>query len=179
MAGDMRDDNPPDDAGAPPDAPSCVPRINEVQTGGPNGASDEFVEVFNPCGRAVDLDGGRLAYRSSDGVADVTLLRFAGVKLAPGGFLVCAGAKFGGNAALRFNAGGLAANGGGVALRDGAGSVLDAVGWGDATNDFVRGTPAPAPPAGKSVARMPDGKDSGDGARDFSVGAATPGWANK
>jgi hypothetical protein len=68
----------------------CTARINEVQTGGPLGASDEFVEIVNPCATAVDLGGWRLAYRSAAGATDVTLVAFAGA-LAPGARRVCGG----------------------------------------------------------------------------------------
>ena len=55
--------------------------------------------------------------------------------------------------------GGFAATGGAIALRVVGGAVVDAVGWGDATNAFVEGTAAPAPPAGSSLERLPGGLD--------------------
>ena len=50
---------------------------------------------------------------------------------------------------------------------------LDHVGWGTATNAFVEGTVASAPPAtaspGSSAARHPDGHDTNDNSADFTV----------
>ena len=70
--------------------------------------------------------------------------------------------------------GGFAATGGAVALRVVGGAVVDAVGWGDATNGFVEGLVAAAPPAGSSLERRPGGPagngiDTNDNATDFVV----------
>ncbi|HZS41366.1 MAG TPA: lamin tail domain-containing protein, partial [Polyangia bacterium] len=167
----------PADLAAPDDlADGCAPLINEVQTAGANGASDEFVELYNPCAAAIDLGGWRLVHRSAAGAVDVTLLDLAG-PIAPGGFVVCAGKAFAGKADLRYG-GGLAATGGGLALRDAGGAARDSLGWGNASNPLVRGAAAAAPPSGKSLARHPDGRNSDDNAADFSVGAPTPGAGN-
>jgi len=159
------------------DAGDCVPRINEVQTAGANGAEDEFVELFNPCDAQVALDGWRLVYRAAAGAVDVKLVDLAG-PLAPGAFAVCGGKQYAGAAAFHY-ASGIASTGGGLALRDGAGDARDSLGWGTATNAFVRGSPAPAPPTGKSAARHPDGADSGDNGVDFAVSPPTPGAQNQ
>ena len=168
------------DAGALPDAgaPPCVARVNELQTTGLGGATDEFIELYNPCPASVDLEAAQLVYRSAAGVVDVVLLKLPAIKLAAGGRLVVGSANFAGVADLRYG-GGLAGDGGGVALRDKAGAILDHVGWGNAHNAFVRGVDAPAPPAQLSIGRHPDGAASGDDARDFVVNVATPGKPNK
>src|SRR6185503_2993981 len=72
--------------------------------------------------------------------------------------------------------GGFAATGGTVALRVVGGAVIDSVGWGDATNDLIEGSPAPAPPAGSSLERAPGGAlgngwDTNDGSVDWFVQA--------
>ena len=72
--------------------------------------------------------------------------------------------------------GGLAATGGAIVLRRVGGEVVDAVGWGDATNAFVEGGAAPAPPAGSSIERRPGGPDgnitdTNDNAADWVVRA--------
>ena len=74
--------------------------------------------------------------------------------------------------------GGFAATGGAVALRVVGGAPIDAIGWGDATNGFVEGAPAAAPPAGSSLERSPggalgNGSDTNDDAADWFV-QATP-----
>jgi len=76
-----------------------------------------------------------------------------------------------------------AATAGGLGLRDASGTLVDSVGYGTATNAFVEGSAAPAPPAaaapGKSAGRKPDGHDTDDNAADFSVlTSPTPGASN-
>src|SRR5439155_1173351 len=75
----------------------------------------------------------------------------SGTMLAPGGFYLFGGRDYAGPPAAdqTFTAS-LAATGGGLALRDANGSIVDSLGYGDATNAFVRGHPAPAPPAAPS-----------------------------
>ena len=78
---------------------------------------------------------------------------------------------------------GLAATGGAAGLRDATGALVDGVGWGTATNAFVEGSPAPAPPAtsapGSSIVRLPDGHDTNANAADFTISStATPKAAN-
>ncbi len=163
---------------APPDLAlaGCAPRINEVQTAGEGGVTDEFVELYNPCGRSIGLAGWRLVYRSASGTHDEVLVELGGA-LASGGFMVCAGRAFSGEAELRYG-GAVSTGGGGLALRDSSGTARDALGWGSATNDFVRGAAAAAPAPGRSLARHPDGTDSGWSAVDFTIGAPTPGAPN-
>ena len=57
--------------------------------------------------------------------------------------------------------------------------MIDAVGWGDATNAFVEGVAAPAPAAGTSLERLPggpdgNGEDTNDNATDWFL-QASPG----
>ena len=78
--------------------------------------------------------------------------------------------------------GGFAATGGAIALRIVGGATIDAIGWGDATNAFVEGSPAAAPPAGSSLERRPggsagNGTDTNDNAADWFV-QPTPGPQN-
>lgn len=159
-------------------ASGCGPRINELQTVGAVVAADQFVELYNPCPFPVALDGHRLVYRSAAGVVDLTLAHLDGLRLRAGGLLLAASAAFPVAADVEIKAR-MAAHGGGVALRDPRGIALDSLGWGDARNALLRGTPAPAPDAGRSLARIPDGHDSGDSARDFSLAVPTPGRKNR
>jgi hypothetical protein len=69
-----------------------------------------------------------------------------------------------------------------VAIKDADGNIVDSVGWGDATNAFVEGTTAPAPPVapapGKSDARHPNGHDTNVNSTDFTIGDPTAGASN-
>ncbi len=154
---------------------TCTPSVNEVQTAGAGGASDEFVELYNPCADAVALTGYALVYRSAAGTSDTLLARLDGQTLAPGAHLVVGNHGYTGTAALKYGPS-LASNGGGVGLRDAAGTLVDGAAWGTATNVFVQGHAAPAPASGKSVARVPDGSHAhADQTLDFAVGLPTPG----
>jgi hypothetical protein len=159
--------------------------VNEFMTGSTGAASNEFVELVNAGAEAVDISGFKVAYRSSAGTSDTTLATVpTGTSLATGAFYLLAGSGYLGSQQpdQTFSAS-LAAGGGGLAVRDATGTILDSVGYGDATNAFVEGHPATAPPAtaapGSSADRIPDGSDTNDNATDFAVSATpTPGAAN-
>ena len=165
--------------GGPADAdPDCGVRINEVQTAGAGGASDEFIELYNTCDTALDLDGNELVYRSAAGITDLHFLHFGHSMIPAHGFLVCGQSAFTGKADLVYKSQ-MSSDGGGLAIRDGNGAVIDSMGYGTAMNAFVMQMPAAAPPAGRSVERLPDGHRSGRSAHDFQIGALpTPGQPN-
>jgi hypothetical protein len=162
--------------------------INEVLTGTVATSTEEFVEVFNPCSTAFNLDGWRLVYRSANNTTPANLgegsplVTLQGI-LPPGGYLVFGGPGYHvhstSSGALQS---GIAANGA-VGLRDRDLRLIDSVGFGQVPgNAFVEGTPAPAAPVsptpGLSISRSPDGADSNDNSRDFTVTTPTPMAAN-
>jgi hypothetical protein len=164
-------------AGPQPPSPGC-PVVNEVMTGGASSASEELVEIVNPCAVPLALDGARLLYQSASGATQRTLVTWEpGTVLAPGARLLYATSLFPGPVDGSFAAG-LSGTGGGVAVADAAGALVDGVGYGTAANDFVEGSVAPAPAAGSVIARIPDGADTDDGAADWQETAPTPGAAN-
>ena len=160
-------------------------RINEFMTGTSTAASNEFVELVNAGTTAVDLSGYKLVYRSAAGTSDTSLGAIpSGTTLAAGAFYLFGGSGYAGPPAADQSFGtALASTGGGLALRDASGAIVDSVGYGTATNAFVRGTAAPAPPnaaaPGNSDVRLPDGHETGDNSADFSVSTTpTPKAAN-
>ena len=156
-------------------------RINEVSTGASDGATDEFIELYNPCAAAVGLSGGKLVYRAaSSGSDNFTLCAFASQTIAAHGYFVVANSGYAASADVKpFQGGsGLAAAGGGVALKDSTDTVVDSIGWGTATNAYVEGTGIGAPTTSQSAARKSDGVDSDDNATDFKLATPTPGAAN-
>jgi hypothetical protein len=168
-------------AGAGGDA---VIRINEFSVGIEGALGDEFVEIVNTGTAAADLSGWKLVYRSGAGTSDVSLGTLAdGTLLAPGAFFLFGGSSYSGaHAADKSFSAGLASAAGGVAIKDADGNIVDSVGWGDATNAFVEGTTAPAPPVapapGKSDARHPNGHDTNVNSTDFTIGDPTAGASN-
>lgn len=162
-----------------------VVRINELSIGTTTSLGDEFVELVNPGTASIDISGYKLAYRSATGTADVSLVTIpAGTTLAAGSFYLFGGSTYAGAvAADQAFTSGLASAGGAVALRNADGAVVDSVGYGTATNAFVEGAAAAAPPVtaspGSSLVRLPDGHDTDNNAADFTVSAtATPRTAN-
>jgi hypothetical protein len=150
--------------------------VSEVMTGGAS-ASDEFVELYNPSAVPTSLDGLELVYVTGSG-ATVTrkALWATGAEIGPGGHVLVANeaGMFAGIADVTY-ANGLAATGGSMAVRIvGATSALDAVGWGTASSAWLEGAPAPAPPAGSTLERLPggelgSGQDSDQNHVDFVV----------
>jgi hypothetical protein len=160
-------------------------RVNEFMTGSTGAASNEFVELWNAGSTAVDVSGFKVAYRSAAGTSDTTLATIpAGTTIPVGGFYLLAGSGYlGSHVPDQTFSASLAATGGGLAVRDASGTILDSVGYGEATNAFVEGQPASAPPAtaapGSSSGRIPDGHDTNDNAADFSVSSTpSPGASN-
>jgi hypothetical protein len=153
--------------------------VNEVQVGSAASASDEFIELYNPCAVAVDLAGSTLVYRSAAGITDVVIISLT-KPIAAGGYYLVAGPVFGdlGAPDQSYGSGHLAAAGGGVGLRDGAQLLVDSVGYGTATNAFIEGAVAPAPPNGQSIARKPNGADTNHNESDFVAATPTPRAAN-
>ncbi len=150
--------------------------INEVQTAGTS-AADEFIELFNPCGAAIDLAGARLVYRSGAAAVDSAVLATLSGTISAGGYYVVASTQFAGTAQIRYTSG-ISASRGGVGLRDASDNLLDAVAWGAADNGFVETEPAAAPPASSSIARTPNGVDTQNNAHDLTVTTPTPGAMN-
>src|SRR5262245_47150166 len=132
--------------------------ISEAQTGGAS-ASDEFVEIANQGSGPVDLIGLELVYATSTGTTVTRKATWAGSTILAPGIRLLVSNSAGSLAGLgdAVYSGGFAATGGALALRIVGGAVIDSIGWGDATNAFVEGSAAPAPPAGSSLERRPGG----------------------
>ena len=171
-------------AAAVPSWPTSTLVISEIQTGGAS-ASDEFVEIANQGAAGIDLVGLEVVYATSSGSTVTRKATWAATTvLEPGRrFLIANGAGVVGTAADAVYTGGFAATGGSVALRVVGGTVIDAVGWGDATNAFVEGSPAVAPPSSSSLERRPggaagNGVDTNDNAPTCSSAPSRVRWAS-
>ncbi len=134
--------------------------ISELMTGGAS-ASDEFIEVFNPSAQPLPLEGLELVYVTASGATITRKVAWADAdpSVLPGGHLLVANeAGLYGAMADATYAGGLSATGGSVVLRSvGAGSGIDAVGWGTAASSWLEAEPAVPPAAGHSLERLPGG----------------------
>ncbi|HET7520084.1 MAG TPA: lamin tail domain-containing protein [Candidatus Limnocylindria bacterium] len=134
--------------------------ISEVMTGGAS-ASDEFIELYNPTGAALPVEGLELIYVTASGSTVTAKARWsAGASAIPSGAHLLVANAAGAFAALAdvVYTNGLAATGGSVALRiDGASTAIDAVGWGNATSTWLEPPATAAVAAGHSLERLPGG----------------------
>ena len=154
--------------------------INEVLYDPPGSDTGrEFVEIVNAGGDAVDLGAARLESGdgSKPGVWRLEWSGAAGVVLAPGAFF-CVGEEAvspAPDAVVNLDL----QNGPDACRLICDGIVCDLVGWGEhADAGYYRGNPA-ADVSGMSLARVPDGADTGDNNRDFSpLATPTPGSRN-
>jgi len=184
----------PAHAAAPAWSASVI--INEVYGGGGNSGgaySQDFVELWNPTGTPVSLDGWSIQYASATGAWSATnTTPLAGTIPANGYYLI--GEAFGANTALpalpATDATGtlaMSATGGKVALvRSTAAltcalaacaadaAISDLVGWGTTTTTFAGSGPAPATTNGTSVSRDANHTNTLDNAADFTAGVPTP-----
>ncbi len=141
--------------------PSTSLVVAEVVTGGAS-ASDEYVEVANAGSAPADLAGLEVVYATSSGATVTKKAAWTdSLILLPGQHLLLANSA-GTYASIADGVytTGLAATGGAIVLRQTGGAVVDAVGWGDATNAFVEGSAAVAPAAGQSIERLPGAGDN-------------------
>jgi hypothetical protein len=73
--------------------------INEVQTGGPGGTADEFVEIHNPTSCDFKLEGYTLRYSSSNGSSPFAVWTGSAADgIGPGTYVVVGGTGFPGMA---------------------------------------------------------------------------------
>ena len=168
--------------------------INEVSTRGPNGATDEFIEVRNVSSRSLDLTGYTIrVYGPSNNVIDTITLP-AGMVLQPKGnpgqFVVLTGQNFSGtigdqtNVVPFFLAGteGIPANGG-VAIFSQTGAKIDGVAFRASAATPREGQAALPETAateqlGASNARDILSTDTDNNRVDFSLHQRTPGMEN-
>ena len=163
---------PDDDAGPLPgeDSGACTKKvvINELQTRTAAGASDEFVELYNPSTCAVAIGSWKVVYKSSAGNGNGVLHTFnAGQSIAAKAFLLLGTSSFSGQKDATFTAG--MADDGQIALQDDTGKNIDAVGYGSSTGPFVEGSAASPPSATQSIGRKVDGVDTDKNNADFKT----------
>lgn len=153
--------------------------ISQFQAGGAV-AEDEFVELHNIGASPVDLNGYRVVYRSANGTTDVG--PFAAwttpTVIQPGQYYLIASTAYDGGvlADMTYNPStcscSMSANAGGLAIRNppqDGGLIIDAVGWGAATNIFFEGTRTTAPPINTSQSRVLNGcQDTDNNSADFA-----------
>lgn len=169
------------DGGDTEEPAGCTDKIviNEVMPEGSTG--EEFVELYNPNDCDVSVGKWKLLYRSKSNSVDQTAFTFSSSqKIGAKEFFVVGTSKIPGKDAAFALTSILGNAGGQIGLVDTGDKLVDAVGFGPATGDYVEGTSAALPGAGKSIARVPDGHDTDDNAADLvKLDTPTPGASNE
>lgn len=177
------------DDGEPEPEPPAHLVISQVYGGGGNSGAvyrQDFIEIFNPTGEAVSLQGWSVQYASAAGTSwQVTPLTGT---IQPGGY-VLVGQAFGTGGTQDLPApditGSIAmsATAGKVALVDSTAAlsgacpagVVDFVGFGATANCYEGSGPTPAPSNTNAVLRAGGGcVDTDDNASDFTAGLPEP-----
>ncbi len=144
--------------------------INQVMVSGSSGQStNEFIELYNPTGSDVVLDGWSMVKRTSSGTAYVLVDSFTGMIIPPGHyFLITHPTGYLGTAEpdITYSSGNSMADNNSVELIDADGGIVDLVGFGSATH--AESAPAANPGSNKSIVRT-DGIDTDNNAADFST----------
>jgi hypothetical protein len=146
--------------------------ISEVQVGVTGQADNEFVELYNPTGSAVDLADWKLTRKSSTGTEANLDSDLSGI-IPAGGYYLLAHANYTGSVVKdeAYSTSSSVANNNTVVLYSPDGEdgfvVVDKVGLGTAL-DFEVATEA-NPPSGGSVERVPVTEDTDNNSNDFVV----------
>ncbi len=154
--------------------------VNELYYDHPGAdAGYEFVELLNASGADAALDGLTLEFHNGSGTGWTVVWRLdTPVTLANDALFVIGGASVSPAPDVTVA---LALQNGPDAVRivAGDGTVLDVVGYGGLDDPAYVETLGAAPvSAGQSIARTPDGTDTGDNALDFLPADPTPGRFN-
>jgi hypothetical protein len=183
-------------------ATTCHPVINEFRTRGPgttssktNEATDEFIEIHNPCPDAINLDGWvleRFGPNTTSTTGELKAVFTAAHSIAAGGYLVVHHANYTGLTGAGFvpygpDAGGMG-DSGALVLREGS-TVRDAVTFGPVTAGAsaaqrAEGTALAAylvdtSFGGFSLGRNETSVDTNNNAADFTLWAVpSPGQPN-
>lgn len=146
-------------------------------------ADDEFIEIYNTTSSTFNLNGYRLVYRTASGTSDYSIKSWTSDTYIPsyGHYLWGNGDGAYADIADATTIQSLAGTGGGIAIRQGdmnTGTIIDSVGYGDATNDFIEMTPkSPVHSDNKSFERKRSGvsiTDTDNNNSDFEEVDPTP-----
>ncbi len=151
--------------------------ISEILTGTSTSAGQEFVELYNPTGAPVDVNGWRIEYKSSTSTNTASSWNkkadLVGV-IAPSSYYLVAPRNYFPEFDCDWSST-MASTGGHVRIVDQTGGVADLVGYGNANS--AEGLPASAPATGQSIERLPgrsealagNGQDTNDNSKDFII----------
>ncbi len=166
-------------------SPVCLPPpslvINEVDYDQPGADTEEFIELKNTGGSAVELGGLKLELwngNSNSVYATITLPSFS---LSAGGHYIVGSSTVPGVGLVAFTTDGIQ-NGApdGIRLLTAENDIIDQLSY-EGDMPTTEGSGAGTDPNGSTgvgLSRLPDGADSGDNSADFVLTCITPGAAN-
>jgi hypothetical protein len=167
----------PTTGGQTPTSTPTAPKhmvISEFRSRGPNGATDEFIELYNPTGAAVDIGGWTIKRSSGCGKSLAILVTIADdIVLEPGQHYLVAETDSSVSDENQTYSGSFADDGG-LALVNTYSSVVDQVGMCSSTG-YLEGTTLPplSDDTDQSYERKPGGDtscyDTGNNSVDFSL----------
>ncbi|MFH1745275.1 MAG: lamin tail domain-containing protein [bacterium] len=142
--------------------------ISEIQIAG-GSSSDEFVEIYNPTGVAVDLTGWKLKKKTGSGVESNLVASFPTFFLGPNAhFLIVHQTGYDGAVVADMTFSGSSftiSNDNTILLYNSGDSLIDKVGYGAAI-DFET-SPSVNPLSNQSIGRAVDGQDTDNNSLDF------------
>lgn len=134
--------------------------ISEVQIAGTTSAAQDFIELYNPTGTALNLNGYRIIRRANGSSIDDSIKAFDGTDIIPEhGYYLWANSDNGFSSSINADAGTSEniTDNNTLALRNGAlntGIIIDAVGWGTPTGGVLTSTFFTSNPvSGQSIER--------------------------
>ncbi len=139
--------------------------ISEVLLSAPGNNNYEFIELYNTGYQAIDLEGWSLWYLLNSGQEEKLIYAWEKSAEVPGlghYLLTREGQEIDIPGDATYSVA-LFESKGGLRLQDRDDETVDALGWGDAPENFFAGEPAAAPAAGTSLERLPGG-DKGNAA---------------
>lgn len=147
--------------------------INEIQIAGKGSASRDFIELYNPTGKRINLRGYRLVKRTKNGASDTTIKSWTtDAFIASQDHFLWANSKDGFAEGLEADAATTQtiAKDNAVALRKGSedtGEIIDAVAWGENESGLAEGSPYPDNPGEDKSIERSGFADTDDNSLDF------------
>lgn len=149
--------------------------ITEVQTSGPGGSTDEFVEFFNYSYAPVNVEGWQIKYAGVNGGNGAKRADLSG-EIPARSFIIAAPLAFMPDADFVLSTAGISDSSGHIFIVDKNNIEIDRITWGGAVPSM--GSPASAPGAGQTLQRKVDEwgvpVDTDDSAADIFSAAPTP-----
>jgi hypothetical protein len=149
--------------------------ISEFRTRGPNGAGDEFIEIYNPTTTAVDISGWKINASNNVGAEGTRAIIPASTLLRSGQYYLVANNSYSSTTVANLKYGTAISDDGGIALLNASNGIIDEVGM-DIGSAYQEGTTL-SPLTGttdKSYERKLGGTsdsciDTNDNASDFQA----------